>query len=132
MYDTFSLCSKSCKTLYINEGYPTVNITVILAIKGTLKLSMGRQKRGTSNLDDGAVDFIEVSFMYRLIHPVFADNEICTTFQIPVIWKMRTIMSVNAHSLKEAIKVVNSHEYQLPEGEYVEDSYEIDYDRLEE
>ena len=70
--------------------------------------------------------------MYRLIHPVFADNEICTTFQIPVIWKMRTIMSVNAHSLKEAIKVVNSHEYQLPEGEYVEDSYEIDYDRLEE
>ena len=70
--------------------------------------------------------------MLRLIRPVFADKEAYTTFQIPVIWKMRTVMTVNARSLKEAVKIVNSHEYQLPEGEYVEDSYEIDYDRLEE
>ena len=64
--------------------------------------------------------------MYRIIRPVFSD------FQIPVIWKMRAVMTVNARSLKEAVKIVNSHEYQLPEGEYVEDSYGIDYDRLEE
>ena len=70
--------------------------------------------------------------MYRIIRPVFSDKEVYTAFQIPVRWKMRAVMTVNARSLKEAVKIVNSHEYQLPEGEYVEDSYEIDYDRLEE
>lgn len=70
--------------------------------------------------------------MYRIIRPVFSDKEVYTAFQIPVIWKMRAVMTVNARSLKEAVKIVSSHEYQLPEGEYVEDSYEIDYDRLEE
>ena len=70
--------------------------------------------------------------MKRLIRPVLAADEMCMTFQIPVIWKMRTVMNIEARSLKEAVKIVNSHEYELPDGEYVEDSYEIDYDRLEE
>ena len=42
------------------------------------------------------------------------------------------IIPVSASSLKEAFQLVNTLEYDLPEGEYVEDTYEIDYDRLEE
>lgn len=68
--------------------------------------------------------------MKRVIRPVTAASD-SFTFQIPVIWKVRTVLSVPAHSMKEAIQIVNSHEYELPEGEYVKDSFEIDYDRLE-
>lgn len=60
------------------------------------------------------------------------DNSNSQTFDIPVKWEMRTVLSVPAKNLKEAFKIVNSHEYDLPEGEYIHDSFEIDYDRLEE
>ena len=53
-------------------------------------------------------------------------------YRIPVTWQMRAIIPVSASSLKEAFQLVNTLEYDLPEGEYVEDTYEIDYDRLEE
>ena len=66
-----------------------------------------------------------------IARPILADTEIYP-FKIPVIWKMRAVIPVNARSLKEAVKIVNSCEYELPKGEYVEKSYEIDYDRLEE
>ena len=68
--------------------------------------------------------------MKRVIRPIFATSD-SFTFQSPVIWKVRTVLSVPAHSMREAIQIVNSHEYELPEGEYVKDSFKIDYDRLE-
>ena len=71
--------------------------------------------------------------MKRVIsRSIYAASEEAGVYKIPVIWKMRSVMSVPARSLKEAVRIVNSHEYDLPDGEYVEDSYEIDYDRLEE
>jgi len=54
-----------------------------------------------------------------------------TIFDIPVTWQMRDVMSIPANSLKEAVRIVNEQEYDLPVGRYVEDSYEIDYERLE-
>ena len=61
-----------------------------------------------------------------------SSNEVPTEYGIPVRWQMQTILNVNAMSLEKAIKIVNTCEYDLPEGEYVEGSYEIDYERLEE
>ena len=52
-------------------------------------------------------------------------------FEIPVRWQMRTILRVSADSLKTAIQRVNRQEYDLPDGNYVDDTFEIDYDRLE-
>ena len=54
-----------------------------------------------------------------------------TTFTIPVRWEMTTVMQIEADSLKEAVQKVNQHGYELPEGAYVNDSFEIDFDRLE-
>jgi len=54
-----------------------------------------------------------------------------STFTIPVRWEMTTVMQVEADSLKKAIQKVNQHGYELPDGSYVNDSFEIDYDRLE-
>ncbi|MFR9183170.1 MAG: hypothetical protein ACLVMF_05765 [Christensenellales bacterium] len=42
------------------------------------------------------------------------------------------MMNIEARSLKEAIQYVNRKEFELPDGEYVDDSFEIDYDRLED
>lgn len=53
-------------------------------------------------------------------------------FQIPVRWEMKAALSVEARTLKDAIQIVNSNEYDLPKGEYVMDPFEIDYDRLED
>ena len=54
------------------------------------------------------------------------------TFQIPVTWQMKTVLSVDAYSLEEAIQIINNHEYELAKGELVTDSFEIDYDRLDD
>lgn len=64
-----------------------------------------------------------------VVYPITASETFM--FKIPVIWKTRAIISVTARSMKEAIQFVNSHDYELPEGEYVKDSFEIDYKRLE-
>lgn len=72
-----------------------------------------------------------MKIMKKYLRPVYASSE-AGIYKIPVVWKMRAVMSVPACSLKEAVRIVNSHEYDLPAGEYVEDSYKIDYDRLEE
>lgn len=64
----------------------------------------------------------------KIYSPVYANEEVI--YRIPVTWQMRAIIPVSASSLKEAFQLVNTLEYDLPE--YVEDTYEIDYDRLEE
>lgn len=66
----------------------------------------------------------------KIYSPVYANEEVI--YRISVTWQMRAIIPVSASSLKEAFQLVNTLEYDLPEGEYVEDTYEIDYDRLEE
>ena len=68
--------------------------------------------------------------MKKLVRTIYASSE-QPTFNIPVKWQMQTVMNVTADSLKEAVKYVNKHEYDLPSGEYVDDTFEIDYDRLE-
>lgn len=73
--------------------------------------------------------------MKRLIKPnaqVTASSNGTVIFEIPVKWEMRTVMKVPALSLQQAVRVVNAQEYDLPEGSYVDGSYEIDFDRLEE
>lgn len=70
--------------------------------------------------------------MKKYVHSVFASTEENSIYNIPVIWQMRDVLSVPARSLREAVRIVNSQEYDLPQGEYVEDSYKIDYDRLED
>ena len=67
--------------------------------------------------------------MKRLLRPITAAE--AAIYEIPVKWEMESVMSIRAISLEEAIQYVNRKEYQLPEGELVADSYEIDYDRLE-
>lgn len=69
--------------------------------------------------------------MKRIFKPIKASTE-ANTFNIPVKWEMRAILPVPARSLKEAVKIINNKDYKRPEGEYVDDTYEIDYDRLEE
>jgi len=54
-----------------------------------------------------------------------------TPFRIPVKWEMQVIMDVYADSLKQAVQIINRKDYDLPNGEIVNDTFEIDYDRLE-
>lgn len=68
--------------------------------------------------------------MKRVLRPITATSN-SFEFRIPVTWQVKAVLKVTSRSLQEAIQYVNSHEYELPEGEYVNDSFEIDYDRLE-
>lgn len=49
-------------------------------------------------------------------------------YSIPVTWRMGADILVNAVSLEEAINL--ALEVDLPEGEYLSDSFEIDYDEI--
>lgn len=69
--------------------------------------------------------------MKRLVSPVYASSD-ATVFHIPVKWEVRSEMEVRAKSLKAAVQYVNRKEFELPSGKYVDDTFEIDYDRLEE
>jgi len=69
--------------------------------------------------------------MKKLRKNVFATKEV-PFFEIPVKWEMQDVLTIQANNLKEAFDFVNTLEYDLPIGEYVEGTYEIDYDRLEE
>ena len=51
-------------------------------------------------------------------------------YLIPVVWKTKTIMSIRADSLNEAIHSIKNQNYGFPEGEFVEGSYKIDYNQL--
>ena len=62
---------------------------------------------------------------------VYASSD-ATVFHIPVKWEVRSEMEVRAKSLKAAVQYVNRKEFELPSGKYVDDTFEIDYDRLEE
>ena len=68
--------------------------------------------------------------MKRLLKPVTASSEV-STYDIPVKWEMRVVLQIQAYNLKDAIQRANKKEFSLTEGEYVDDSYEIDFDRME-
>jgi len=67
--------------------------------------------------------------MKKLVRPIYAAETF--TFEIPVTWKMRDVFTISANSLKEAVQIINRQEYELPPGQYVPDSFEIDYKRLD-
>ena len=46
-------------------------------------------------------------------------------FVIPVQWIMFADVEIEADSLNEAIDIVNLQYPELPEGEYVDDSFEV-------
>ena len=47
-------------------------------------------------------------------------------FKIPVYWQMYGTIEIEAASLNEAIRIAKSPETGLPEGNYVEDSFDVD------
>lgn len=51
-------------------------------------------------------------------------------YEIPVTWMMRGSLNIEADSLAEAIK--KAHDEPLPNGEYIDGSFEIDNDYLSE
>ena len=52
------------------------------------------------------------------------------TFLVPVVWEMYGRVEVEANSPKEAYKKVknNPENFNLPEGSYVDESFEAAYD----
>lgn len=51
------------------------------------------------------------------------------TYKIPVVWQVSDIYEVEANSLEEAIQ--KAQDGSLPSrGEYIEDSFEIDYEGI--
>lgn len=68
--------------------------------------------------------------MKKLITESITTNLETDIYKIPVIWKTKTIMSVPAKSLTEAFHIIINEIYNFPEGEFVEGSYQIDYNQL--
>lgn len=54
------------------------------------------------------------------------------TFLIPVCWEAYGMVRVEAESIEDAVRYVNGHECLMPEGYYVEDSLNVDYEMIEE
>lgn len=53
-------------------------------------------------------------------------------YKIPCSWIMYGFAEVEADSFDEAVEIVESSETNLPEGSYVEASFEVDADILDE
>lgn len=54
------------------------------------------------------------------------------TFIIPCSWEMYGTIEIEAEDLDEAISIAESDERELPNGLYVNASFQIDYDGLED
>lgn len=53
-------------------------------------------------------------------------------FLIPLYWEMYGRVEVQSESLEDAIKYVMGPKCSLPEGSYVDDSLNVDYEMIEE
>lgn len=51
-------------------------------------------------------------------------------YTIPCVWQNYGHMNIEADSLEEAIEKANGPDEELPRGEYVEGSFEVDRDVL--
>lgn len=56
------------------------------------------------------------------------------TFVVPVYWEMYSTVSVAANTYEEAVKILENRIDDIPLGhaEYVDESYQIDYEAGEE
>ena len=54
------------------------------------------------------------------------------TYTIPLVWEVYGQISVEAESLKEAIEYALGPDCPLPEGNYVDDSIQVDTDLINE
>lgn len=52
-------------------------------------------------------------------------------YRIPVSWEMYGHVEVEADSLEEAISIAESDETPLPDGDYINGSFEVDYEIAE-
>jgi len=52
------------------------------------------------------------------------------TYRIPVVWTMTGIVEVQAKDLASAIEI--AHDSELPKGSYLDDSFSIDSEDIEE
>jgi len=52
-------------------------------------------------------------------------------YEVPCSWQVYAWANVEANSFDEAIEFVESDDFPLPEGSYVEGSFELDHDMLE-
>ena len=54
------------------------------------------------------------------------------TYKIPCSWEVYGQAEVDADSLQDAINIVDSDEFPLPQGDYVDASLRIDHDIIPE
>lgn len=52
------------------------------------------------------------------------------TYNIPVVWQMMGYVTVEAESFDAAVDT--ARESELPEGSYIENSFEVDYEGITE
>lgn len=60
------------------------------------------------------------------------DNAPLHHYRIPVVWQMMAYVDIHAASLVDACEYLRSPQFGLPEGNYLEDSFEIDESNIEE
>lgn len=53
-------------------------------------------------------------------------------FEIPCSWQMYGTMEIEADTLKEAIQKANDDSSPLPDGDFVTDSFQVDWESIEE
>ncbi len=54
------------------------------------------------------------------------------TYTIPCVWQMYGTMQIEAESLEQAKEIALNPNTKLPNGSYIEDSFELDSDMVEE
>ena len=59
-------------------------------------------------------------------------SEKTKTYRIPVSWQMYGHIAVEAENLEEAIEQAEDTNTPLPEGSYVQDSFEVDRAAIDE
>src|SRR5210317_1051313 len=53
-------------------------------------------------------------------------------FRIPVVWQMAGWLEVSADDLEDALSQAETHDGNLPEGTYIDGSYEVNHSMVED
>lgn len=87
------------------------------------------------NERDGNVVVIEMCAFPRTVYLVHENGlEVVKPkkmWKIPVTWRMYGFVKVEAPSLEEAFELAADPSVPLPNGDYIEDSFEVDEDDIE-
>lgn len=115
---------RNAKRFAENPKLPSNRFAPLWTISSSTSLKQYRWERGYNRGQD---------LEYYLLVPQPVTESLPTqTYRIPVEWTMTGFMTLKATSLEEAVEIVYDAATEFPEGDYVDGSFKIIHEELED